>query len=97
MMTALFEGTSEDIINYLTEHKSDYANMRLKISVAPQDDEEDFALNLPDPPFSVRDEAHLKELLLEAVRSEKKPVRDNDLEEMRADLRRRYLERNGQK
>ena len=101
MANVLFEGTEEDIINYLTEHKGNYPNVRLQVSVKPEpaltEDEEDLYPNLPDPPNTVRDRAHLFELLDAGIASPTERVTEEYWEDIRCEVQRRDDKRNTQK
>lgn len=89
MATLLFKGKFEDLLNRSKEFSG------LDIEVFDPEDDIDYSENMPDPPFTVRDKAHLEELLLEAVNSPKEPMTDQDWVDMRVELYRRHIERNG--
>ena len=102
MGTALFEGTKEDAINYLTKYSGEPLNSRFKIFVEPEEaetaeDPEDLYPNLPDSPNTIRDKAHLEELLAAGLASPATRVTKESWAFIRQEVHRRYEERNKQK
>ncbi len=101
MTTALFEGTKEDVINYLTKYSGDAPNERFKVFMEPDDalteDPEDLCPDLPDSPNAIRDKAHLEELLAAGLASPASRVTKEDWASIRQEVHRRYEERNKQK
>ena len=101
MAMALFEGTKEDVINYLTKYSGDAPNERFKVFIEPEpaltEDEEDLYPNLPAPPFTVRDRAHLFELLDAGLASPTERVTEEYWEDIRCEVQRRDDERKKQK
>ena len=98
----VFEGTTEDIFKLL--QNGAFAGSRLKLIVDPAPlieqqeatdagDEEDLSDSLPDPPFTVRDKAHLDELLLAGINSPTSEVTDASWEAIRQEVHRRHLAR----
>ena len=71
--TRVYEGTPEDILAVLQSNT--FVGQRMQLIVSPQ---EDLSENLPDPPNTVRDEAHLKELLAEGIASPKREMTAQD-------------------
>ncbi len=86
--TQMLEGTAEEITRQLQQS---YAGQKLRVFVEPEeaDDEEDLAAGIPDPPDTIRDKAHLIELLREGMNSPTIPFTDDSLEQMRQEVRRR--------
>ena len=101
MATALFEGTKEDIINYLTKYSGEAPNGRFKVFIEPEpalpEDPEDLCPNLPDSPNAIRDKAHLEELLAAGLASPATRVTKESWAFVRQEAQRRYEERNKQK
>lgn len=98
MGTALFEGTREDVINYLTKYNGEPPNSRFKIFVEPEpaleEDPEDLCPNLPDSPNAIRDKAHLEELLAAGVASPASRVTKESWASIRQEVHRRWEEGN---
>ena len=53
------------------------------------EEEENLAIGLPDPPDTIRDRAHLVELLQEGMNSPVPEFTEDTLEQMRQEVRRR--------
>ncbi len=95
----IFEGTTEDIAKLL--QNGAFAGSKLKLIVNPapiektmeEIEEEDFSDSLPDPPNTVRDKAHLEELLLEGINSPMHEVTDQEWVDMRREVRERLAQR----
>lgn len=85
----VIEGTSEEIQALL--QSGVFAGQRLWLVVGSID--EDFGDGLPAPSHSVRSQAHLEELLLEALSSPKEEVTDSEWIEMRREVRERLAQR----
>ena len=62
--TQVIERTTEEITALL--QAGAFAGQKLRVIVEPE--EEDFSDILPDPPTSIRDGAHLEQLLLEGMK-----------------------------
>ena len=62
----MIEGTTEEITQQL---QRSYAGQKLRVFVELETEEDDLTVGLAAPPFTVRDQAHLIELLLEGVSS----------------------------
>jgi len=60
-MTLVIEGSWEEI----KARESEFAGHRLRVIVEAETDER--INNLPPPPFAVRDQDHLEELMLESL------------------------------
>lgn len=82
-------GTSEEIVALLQAGTFAGQMMRLIIEA----DAEDLTDNLPDPPNTVRNMAHLEQLLLEGLASATHEVTEETWEEMRREVRRRHAAR----
>ncbi len=82
MAQPLFIGTLEELL----ERKDEFAGMRLQVYATP---EEDIDAELPIPPLTIRDKAHLEELLLAGVASPKEPVTDQEWDDLRREVRQR--------
>ena len=84
----VLEGTTEEITARLRET---YPEQTLRVTVEPQ--EEDLLAGMPLPPNTIRDEAHLVALLLEALNSLKNgathKVTEDTWEQRKAEVRRR--------
>ena len=74
----VIEGTTEEIVTVL--QGGAFAGRKARVIFEP--DEEDFADNLPDPPNTVRDAAHLEQLLLEGLASPAREMTDADWQEL---------------
>jgi|SRR5579872_6884085 len=83
----LFEGTIEELL----DRKQEFSGMRLQVYAVPEEEElpEDF----PDPPTTVRDRAHLEELLREGLTSPKENVTDQEWVQLRQEVRERLAQR----
>ncbi len=91
----IFEGTTEDIAKLL--QNGAFAGSKLKLIVDPapiaEGEEEDLSDSLPDPPNTIRDRAHLEELLLEGINSPKHPVTDQEWIDIRREVRERLAKK----
>ena len=85
----VIEGTSEEISKLL--QSGAFAGQTLRVIVDP--DEEDLSENLPDPPNTIRDAAHLEELLLAGIASPKHEVTEETWEHIRQEVRKRHAAR----
>jgi hypothetical protein len=74
----VIEGTSEEIIRLL--QGGALAGHLLRVIVDP--DGEDFTDTLPAPPDTIRDEAHLEQLLLEGLASPAREMTEADWQEL---------------
>jgi hypothetical protein len=83
-MTRILEGTWEEI----KTHDAELTGLRLRVIIEPA--ESDATDDIPAPPNTIRDKAHLEELLLEGINSGLPIVVD---EEYWADIRQRVRER----
>ena len=81
----MIEGTTEDVTHQIQQH---YAGQKLRVYVEPEE-AEDLTAELPDPPFTVRDKAHLIELLNEGMHGEPEILRQEEWAEIRREVRRR--------
>lgn len=79
----IIEGTAEEITRQLQQS---YAGQKLRVFVESEEDEEDLAAGIPDPPDTIRDKAHLIELLCEGMNSPTIPFTDDSLEQMRQEV-----------
>ncbi len=79
----MIEGTTEDIASQL---RQSYAGQRLRVFVEPEDDA-DLTAGLPDPPNTIRDRAHLIELLRAGMNGEPRPITDHEWAELRQEVR----------
>lgn len=89
----IFEGTTEDIAKLL-QHGA-FAGSKLKLIVNPApieeaEEEEDLSDSFPDPPNTIRDKAHLEELLLAGINSPTRRVTEQTWEETRQEVHRRH-------
>lgn len=83
-------GTAQEIAQYL--QSADLGDEQLTLLV-PVKDYSDF---FPNPPVTIRDQAHLEELLLEGLESgEATPMTCQDWAEIRAEVRARHAQRHG--
>ena len=95
MATTLFRGTVEELINRQEEFTGKFVQVTDSPELELED--EDFYPNLPDPPFTVRDRAHLFELLDAGLASPTEPVTEEYWEDIRREVQNRRDERNKQK
>lgn len=86
----IIDGTSEEIAALLQQGA--FAGQKLRVIVEPEE-EEDLAAGLPDPPFTVRDQAHLEELLLEGLKGPFHEFTDAAMEDIRQEVHRRHAAR----
>ena len=82
----VLEGTAEEIIALL--QGGAFADRQLRVFVVPQE-HEDFSDSLPNPPYTVRDQAHLEQLLLAGIVSPKHEVTEETWEQIRQEVRSR--------
>ncbi len=75
----VIEGTTEEIMTLL--QAGAFAGRKARVIIEP--DEEDFTANLPDPPNTVRDAAHLEQLLLEGLASPAREMTEADWQELK--------------
>lgn len=88
----IVEGTSEEIAALL--QAGAFAGQKLRVIV--QMEEEGFTEDLPAPPNTVRDAAHLEHLLLEGLASPAHEVTEETWEAKRQEVRRRHAARQQQ-
>ena len=81
----MIEGTTEEVTRQMQQS---YAGQNLRVFVEPEE-AEDLAADLPDPPDTIRDKAHLIELLKEGMQGELVAVRQEEWAEIREEVRRR--------
>ena len=87
-MTRILEGTWEEI----KSHDAELAGLRLRVIVEPE--EVDYAAHIPPPPNTVRDKAHLEELLLEGLNSgPATPMTAADWDDIRRQVRDRLAKK----
>jgi hypothetical protein len=81
----VIEGTTEEIVTLL--QGGAFAGRKAKVIIEPA--EEDFTEDLPDPPNTVRDAAHLEQLLLDGLASPAREMTEADWQELhrRAEMR----------
>ena len=79
MVTApIFEGTLEELF----WRRNEFAGLRLSVFATPQEE-----LDLPAPPTTARDRAHLEELLLAGLQSPKQKVTEETWEHIQQEVR----------
>lgn len=81
----LIEGITEDVTHQVQQH---YAGQKLRVYVEPEE-AEDLSAGLPDPPDTIRDKAHLLELLQEGMQGEPETLRQEEWAEIRQEVQRR--------
>ena len=81
----IIEGTSEEIRTLL--QNGVFAGQKLRVIIEPG--EEEFAADLPNPPFTVQGREHLLALLREGIHSPAQPFTDETLEQMKQEVRTR--------
>ena len=90
----MIEGTTEERTRQMQQS---YAGQNLRVFIESEENEaeeaEDFAATLPTPPGTIRDKAHLVELLREGMNSPATEFTGDILEQMRQEVRRRLAER----
>lgn len=84
----MIEGTTEEIMAWLRQA---YPERNLRVMVEPQ--EEDLPKDLPPPPQTIRNEAHLVELLMQGLSGSKHEVSKEAWEQKRLEVRRRVAGR----
>jgi hypothetical protein len=84
----MIEGTTEEVTRRLLET---FPSQNLRVFVEPE--ETDLGVNLPDPTNTVRDRAHLVELLREGLNSPTQEVTEESWERKREEVRRRHAAR----
>jgi hypothetical protein len=81
--TQVIEGTTEEIAALL--QTGAFAGQKLRVTV--ETEEADFTDTLPDPPNSIRDAAHLEQLLLEGLNSGPAvPMTETEWEDIRREV-----------
>jgi hypothetical protein len=86
----VLEGTGHEIGKAL--QAGPFAGLRLRVTI--DEDQEDLAAGIPPPPFAVRDEAHLDELLAAGLRSPGRKASERSLEQRIRDAEERAAGRN---
>lgn len=77
-LSQVVEGTGEEIAALLQSEA--YARRKVRVSI--EANEEDFSDNLPDPPTTIHDRAHLEQLLLTGLASPARELTDADWQEL---------------
>jgi hypothetical protein len=85
----MIEGTAEEITRQIQQ---DYSGQKLRVFIEPEE-VEDLSAGIPDPPFAVRDPAHLEEFLLAGLDSPTRPFTDETTEQIRQEVHRRHAAR----
>ncbi len=81
----MIEGTTEEVTRQMQQS---YAGQNLRVFIEPESEEaEDLAAALPAPPDTIRDKAHLVELLQEGMQGEPEPIRQEEWSEIRKEVR----------
>ena len=88
VQSQMIEGTTEEITLLL--QKGVFAGQKLRVFVEPENELEPWEDTLPDPPFTVRSQEHLLELLREGMNSPASKFTDETLEQMRQEVRKRH-------
>ena len=89
--TQVIEGTTEEITALL--QAGAFAGQKLRVTV---ETEEDLTDTLPDPPNSIRDNAHLEQLMLEGLISGPAvPMTETEWEDIRREFHARAARRKG--
>jgi hypothetical protein len=86
MAQPLFVGTVEELL----ERKDEFSGMQLQVYATPEAESDE---ELPTPALTIRDKAHLEELLLAGVASPKEPVTDQEWSDLRREVRERLAAR----
>jgi len=87
-MTRILEGTWEEI----KKHDMELTGLKLRVIVEPE--EVDYSVDIPAPPNTIRDKAHLEELLLEGLNSgPATPLTPSDWDDMRRQIRERLTKK----
>ena len=86
----MIEGTTEEVTRQMQQS---YAGQNLRVFVEPEE-AEDFAAALLTPPDTIRDEAHLVELLREGMQGEPELIRQEEWAEIRQEVQRRLALKN---
>jgi hypothetical protein len=90
--TQVIEGTTEEITALL--QTGAFAGQKLRVTV--ETEEEDLIDTLPDPPNSIRDNAHLEQLLLDGLNSgPAAPMPETEWEDIRREVHARTARRQG--
>ncbi len=84
-MNRILEGTGKEIAEILRQ--TAYASTRMTIEILHQDDQIN---GKPAPPITVRDAAHLEELILESMEGPFHEVTEDTFKERIADIRNRF-------
>jgi hypothetical protein len=79
----MIEGTTEEITRQMQQS---YADQKLRVFIEPEENE-DLAAGIPDPPDTIRDKAHLMELLHEGMNSPTVPFTDDSSEKMHQEVK----------
>ena len=83
-------GTAQELAKYLQSAELGDTQLTLLVPV------EDYSDFFPAPPVTIRDQAHLEELLLEGLESgEATPVTCQEWKEIRAEVHARHAQRHG--
>ena len=83
----VIEGTTEEIVTLL--QGGAFAGRKARVIFEPEG--EDFTDNFPDPPNTVRDAAHLEQLLLEGLASPAREMTEADWQELHQRAQRRAV------
>ncbi len=86
----VIEGTTEEVTALL---RKTYAGRKVRAFVEP---EENITADLPTPPDTIRDAAHLETLLLEGLASPAHKVTEETWDEIRHEVRQRHAARKTQ-
>ncbi len=84
----MIEVTTEEVTRRLLEN---LPSQKLRVFVEPE--ETDLGVNMPAPPNTVRDKAHLIALLREGLNSPTQKVTEESWERKRKEVRRRHAAR----
>ncbi len=91
----MIEGTTEEVTRQMQQS---YAGQKLRVFIEPEENEaeeaENFGATLPTPPDTIRDKAHLVELLREGMQGEPEPIRQEEWAEIRQEVQRRLALKN---
>jgi len=89
-MARILEGTWEEI----KAHDAELTGLKMRV-IVEQVDDVDYAAGIPPPPNSVRDKAHLEELLREGLNSgPPTPMTSADWDDIRQQVRDRLAKKN---
>ena len=84
----MIEGTTEEVTRRLLEN---FPSQKLRVFV--ETEETDLGVNLHEPPNTVRDKAHLIELLREGLNSPTQEFTEESWERKREEVHRRHTAR----